>query len=747
MKLNDISIKWQLVVVCFLFVSIPVVCLGLLSYRSASIATDKQITQQLEQTAKLGRDQVLSSISIMEEGLVKDINMAYFIVAKGAIADRKLEIDETQTLSVSIINQETKESEIYSLPIFKINEEQIYDSTNLVDKIKANTETETTIFQIFPKGMLRISTTVTKDDGNRAIGTYIPTTSPVYQKIMSGQDYVGEAKVLNQDFLVAYRPLKDSNGKVIGAVFVGIPIKNIKEAASGVLNKKVIGKSGYFYILGDKGDYVLSLDRKRDGEIIWEAKDANGKLFIQEIIGKAKNLKEEETAKTMYPWKNTGESTARDKIAVYVYYPRWGWTIAASAYYDDFTDGLKDIRNSTIIVMIVAIIIGTILAYLFAVYMTSTFKKLVILMNKVAEGDLTIEVDEKFGKNEIGQLAKAFKLMLTNLKHLVSNIITNANGAAATAEELSASSEEVNASTEQVSSTIQEIAKGGQNLSKSANDTKLQTDSLAQSVKSVANSAQVSAKKANEASKAAKEGGDAAKKAGEKMSSISNKVNSLGDLINDLGTKTTQINKIIEVINGISEQTNLLALNAAIEAARAGDAGRGFAVVADEVRKLAEESRKATKQIEVMITDIKDSTTKAIDAMKLGTKEVDEGTVVVDQALKSLELIDNKVNDVAGEIEMISAATQEQLVNSERVQKSIGDVSAVAEESAAASEEVSASIQETTASMTQVATAAQTLARSADELKQMIAQFKTDTKIQGSTTLNQNLSTKLNNKK
>uniref|UniRef100_UPI00260026D9 methyl-accepting chemotaxis protein n=1 Tax=uncultured Caulobacter sp. TaxID=158749 RepID=UPI00260026D9 len=88
-----------------------------------------------------------------------------------------------------------------------------------VDRVKALVGGTATVFM----GDKRVTTNVTKPDGSRAVGTSL-AKGPVYDTVLGkGESYRGEAKILGKPFFVAYDPIKDASGAVIGVLYVGVP--------------------------------------------------------------------------------------------------------------------------------------------------------------------------------------------------------------------------------------------------------------------------------------------------------------------------------------------------------------------------------------------------------------------------------------------------------------------------------------------------------------------------------------------
>jgi hypothetical protein len=294
----------------------------------------------------------------------------------------------SERVTWNAINQETNQETQTELPKMTLGGVwfgQTRDSSIkviLVDEITKLFGGTCTVFQkMNAKGdMLRVATSVIKEDGTRAVGTYIPAVgkdgSPnkIISSILSGKNYFGSAFVVNKNYQTIYEPIKSNSGEIIGMLYVGIAPESVKSLREAIM-KKIIGKTGYIYVItgtgARQGYYVISKDGKRDGENIWEAKDQNGNYFIQSVVKKGINSKEQEITFEIYPWKNQGENEARNKIAAIVYYKPFDWVIGASTYIDEYqqtTILVKEQIYSVIYITIIAGLIIIVLMFFFTLY-------------------------------------------------------------------------------------------------------------------------------------------------------------------------------------------------------------------------------------------------------------------------------------------------------------------------------------------------------------------------------------------
>ncbi|MEG2963825.1 MAG: methyl-accepting chemotaxis protein, partial [Janthinobacterium sp.] len=259
---------------------------------------------------------------------------------------------------------------------------------------------------------------------------------------------------------------------------------------------------------------------------------------------------------------------------------------------------------------------------------------------RAAQGDLTCNIVPE-GDEPIDLLAGGISKMIVDLRGVIGNVVSAANGFA------------------DASHTIAEratgVAVGTQALGATGEELNASIDGLTVSIKSIAENTSKAEFLAKATQQEAEAGARAVAKSIEAM-----------DLIN---RSSEDIGEIVKVISEIANQTNMLAFNAAIEAARAGEHGLGFSVVADEVRKLAERSSQATKEISKLINE--------------SVKRVSTGSEISRQASDAFDKIVSGVAKTTLAISDISKAANEQLLTAREVSTAIQYIAEETEKSAA----------------------------------------------------------------
>jgi methyl-accepting chemotaxis protein len=311
---------------------------------------------------------------------------------------------------------------------------------------------------------------------------------------------------------------------------------------------------------------------------------------------------------------------------------------------------------------------------------------------RVGDGDLTVNVQPK-GDNNV--LDIALSGMITNLRGIVDEFGGAATRVNEASDELAAASAQVGTGTTGIASSAQQIASGSEQQAKSIDETSTAVQQLSAAIESIAEGSQQQAVSIGRASKIVEQvttaAGDVATNVQEATSSaqkaisvadqgletltktveglnkITESVELVSKQIESLGEQSAEIGNIVGVIDDIAAQTNLLALNAAIEAARAGEQRRGFAVVADEVRSLAERVTIATKEIGELITGVQAGVEDSVKATEQAATEVTAGSELAGESGSALQSIQEAVGKVTGQIETISAASEEMAASADEM--------------------------------------------------------------------------------
>lgn len=510
-----------------------------------------------------------------------------------------------------------------------------------------------------------------------------------------------------------------------------------KEAEKHIRNTSFgfSGESGGYFILSMDGNMIFfPTDTALEGKNVLEM-ELDGRMVFKEIIEAAKS----NTSGAFYDFslKKVGESTYSPVRSFVLADNQFQWVVGTAQFlgsvetsvdtFNRLTKGISDRLMITIIIFsVVFLVIVIFISIYFGEKMSKPIQKLTQLSQKLAEGDLTVEVQVK-SKDETKLLADAFQKSIVNLRTLLQEAIHVANQVNETSSFITGSMRQLSEGTNQISHSIQDMAAGITRQATSAEEINGKADSTRVSIKKINQDMIESSHLTQHAQRLVTKGTDTLSFQKEKMAVNIDASKNTEASMKQLAETVSEITGIINVIDNITRQTQLLSLNANIEAARAGEQGKGFAVVADEIRKLAEETVHSTKMIASIIQEVNQAVANAVESVKVSQIAVTEQGESLDETAGVFDEIVTSVGKAFQNALSVQEATQQLETSFNVISSEISDIAGVAEESAAVVQEVSATTQQQSASFEEIVRSFEKLAQLSMKLNGNLKQFKVTT--------------------
>lgn len=382
----------------------------------------------------------------------------------------------------------------------------------------------------------------------------------------------------------------------------------------------------------------------------------------------------------------------------------------------------SDIKTLTIIIVIIALFIATLLGSLMAAHINTNIYQIFTQLQKVSAGDLTSQLKIK-AKDEFRLLAEGVNVMIINMKNLITNVTAASDALTDSADRVSTSAETFVGTSRDIQNAISEIESGVSHLDENSEDCMAQMDTLSDKISDVTMGTTEIGVLTDSTGASIAEGissmqnlTDSARKTSEMMSNVISAIEALSE-------KSRSIGQIVESIDHIAEETNLLSLNASIEAARAGEGGRGFAVVAEQIRKLAEQSADSAGQIQQIIDDIIHNTEEVVLVARETAETVSSQETAMQHTSDSFHDMDTQLQSLMTSLGHITQNVENMEEAKNATLHAVESISSVSAQTAAGSSNMLRTVSAQQDAITALEAAAGNLQGKAGELSELLKEF------------------------
>ena len=361
-----------------------------------------------------------------------------------------------------------------------------------------------------------------------------------------------------------------------------------------------------------------------------------------------------------------------------------------------------------------------------ATSISHNIKKSISIMGRVAEGDLTVWVDDKMlkRKDEIGDLSRVTVKLKDTLKGILKGISENSASLLEASKALGTAADTTNGTMNEVQNAVSQVVANSTEQSKNSESTSENMRIMGEHITETSTEVDTLNQNAASMQKSSKKTADTLAQLCHINEEVERIIGEVKEQTDRTNVSIQKINTAMEFITSIAEETNLLSLNASIEAARAGESGRGFAVVADQIKKLAEQSNQSGHEIEETTKALMEDSAREMEIMQRMQEIINEQSGSMQETRTNVSEVLKEIEDSMQSILQIRESTGRLAESRGEVREALEKLSQIAHDNVDSTQQTYTETQEVLDTFKQVYDSAGQLKKIADELAQSMQYFK-----------------------
>lgn len=361
-----------------------------------------------------------------------------------------------------------------------------------------------------------------------------------------------------------------------------------------------------------------------------------------------------------------------------------------------------------------------------ATSISHNIKKSISIMGRVAEGDLTVWVDDKMlkRKDEIGDLSRVTVKLKDTLKGILKGISENSASLLEASKALGTAADTTNGTMNEVQNAVSQVVANSTEQSKNSESTSENMRIMGEHITETSTEVDTLNQNAASMQKSSKKTADTLAQLCHINEEVERIIVEVKEQTDRTNVSIQKINSAMEFITSIAEETNLLSLNASIEAARAGESGRGFAVVADQIKKLAEQSNQSGHEIEDTTKALMEDSAREMEIMQRMQEIITEQSGSMQETRTNVSEVLKEIEDSMQSILQIRESTGRLAESRGEVMEAVEQLSQIAHDNVDSTQQTYTETQEVLDTFKQVYDSAGQLKKIADELAESMQYFK-----------------------